>query len=67
MIECAFINENLNDARTILNIMKQKVPLKNFTYYLDSRIIQKLDPTILPMVQNDEIEEEYNEQITEDY
>jgi len=66
MIECAFINGNLNDAQAILNIMKQKVPLKNFTYYLDSRIIQKLDPSILPMVQSNDIEEEFNEQVTED-
>jgi len=66
MIECAFFNGNLNDAQTLLNIMKQKVPLKNFTYYLDSRIIQKLDPSILPMVQSDDIEEEFHEQVTED-
>jgi len=62
MIECAFVNGNLNDAKSLLNIMKQKVPLKNFTYYLDSRIIQKIDPSILPMVQSDDIEEEFNEQ-----
>jgi len=66
MIECAFVNGNLNDAKSLLNIMKQKVPLKNFTYYLDSRIIQKIDPSILPMVQSDDIEEEFNEQVTED-
>jgi len=66
MIECAFFNGNLNDAQTLLGIMKQKVPLKNFTYYLDSRIIQKLDPSILPMVQSDDIEEEFHEQVTED-
>jgi len=66
MIECAFFNGNLNDAQALLDIMKQKVPLKNFTYYLDSRIIQKLDPSILPMVQSDDIEEEFHEQVTED-
>jgi len=66
MIECAFVNGNLNDAKSLLNIMKQKVPLKNFTYYLDSRIIQKIDPSILPMVKSDDIEEEFNEQVTED-
>ncbi|ORX82074.1 hypothetical protein BCR32DRAFT_327034 [Anaeromyces robustus] len=67
MIECAFINGNLNEAQALLGLMKQKIPLKNFTYYLDSRIIQKLDPSILPMVQSDDIEEEFQEQVTEDY
>ncbi|ORX53869.1 WD40 repeat-like protein [Piromyces finnis] len=66
MIESSLYNGNVNDAQTLLGIMKQKVPLKNFTYYLDSRIIQKLDPSILPMVQSDDIEEDFHEQVTED-